>query len=207
MSTRFVGPAIKTPELHEVTGGPSNCVYINNDGWCYEWVQLTIQAQPGWKFIPGTQQVFCTQDNQGSAAWNGLPFNVGNTQKFQTILFTDTLVTAQALMQSRSIYIALSVAANPATVNAEFDVKQNLGIPENLKPLADKAVLIKNFTLVDCVKFNSADAIYNYYDIICPCCVWVYTTDNGQVVNGVQFSLLPGSRLSVAIANQFWSYC
>ena len=100
------GSPVHTPNLHEVSFSPQDpqCVNFGDGKWCYKWVTISVTAPAGWAFIPGTEIVFCTQDNQGSAAWNGLPYRA-DSNKFQLQSFGPNLITAKALMQSRDIWI------------------------------------------------------------------------------------------------------
>ena len=106
------GTPLRTPELHDVMYSPQDPqgVQYGDGNWCYKWVELSVQAPAGWAFIPGSEIVECIEDNQGSAAWNGLPFTAANS-KFQIQAFGPNLITARVLMYSRSIVIQLRARA------------------------------------------------------------------------------------------------
>jgi hypothetical protein len=106
------GNPIRTPELNDVSYSPQDpqCVQYGDGKWCFKWVTLSVSAPAGWAFIPGSEMVVCIEDNQGSAAWNGLPYAT-SSNKLQIQSFGPNLITARALMQSRSILIQLRANA------------------------------------------------------------------------------------------------
>jgi hypothetical protein len=106
------GTPVRTPELYDVYYSPQdpNGVQYGDGNLTFKWVELSVSVPAGWAFIPGSEAVECIEDNQGSAAWNGLPFTAASN-KFQIQAFGPNSITVRVLMQSRSVTIQLRAKA------------------------------------------------------------------------------------------------